>query len=124
MKEIETIHGFDIPKRQLTEEEFNMEVTLERFNEFHYEVGEDFCDQFEPFFNEKVLGGYLLCKYPEKAEEIIEIINEGFLTDFGSDVYEDEDGFYTDLAEFINLTVHLKRRVNEVLIIIKEYYAD
>jgi len=40
----ETIVGFDIPKRELTEEEKNREITLDRFNEFHNKAGEDFCD--------------------------------------------------------------------------------
>ena len=32
--EVETIEGFDIPKRQLTDEEKTREITLERFNDF------------------------------------------------------------------------------------------
>jgi hypothetical protein len=42
---METITGFDIPKRKLTQEEKTREITFERFHNFHMEVCEDFLDQ-------------------------------------------------------------------------------
>ena len=132
--EVETIHGFDIPKRELTEEEKNREVTLERFSDFHADAGEDFVDQCESFFNKSFIAGYLLCKYPENGARILEVSNNaGGLLDL-KEIYEDEDGednyfidedrFYTDLAEIINLTKITKERVNQVLIQVYEYYND
>jgi len=124
--EVETINGFDIPKRELTEEEASREVTLERFQEWHHEVGEDFTDQFSNI-NEKILGGYLLAKYPHKAKEILFELNTKYAEAQNfQGIYEDDldgDKFYTDLAEFINLTESLKKRVNQVLIQVMEHYT-
>src|SRR5699024_1944029 len=127
----ETIPGFGIPKRELTKEEAEREITLERFRKFHYEAGEDFIDATGEG-PELLFGGYLLCKYPEKSSQILAIVNEEgkFLeiTSFcevgglGYDEKEDIDMVYQDFADFCNLTKHLKRRVNQVLIQVSEYY--
>lgn len=125
-KEIETIDGFDIPKRMLTDEEANRDITLERFQEWHNEVGEDFCDQISNI-NEKILGGFLMCKHPDKSHQILKILNEKGDALELQGIYEDDphnDKFYTDFAEFINLTVHLKKRVNQILIQVMEYYKS
>lgn len=123
--EIETIDGFDIPKRELTEEEASREITLERFQEWHSAVGEDFVDQFSGI-DVKILGGYLIAKYPHKSKLILTELNTKYAEALGlQNIYEDDrcnDKFYTDLAEFINLTEHLKKRVNQVLIQVIEYY--
>lgn len=127
----EIIDGFDIPKRELTEEEATRDITLERFNNFHYSAGEDFCDQVGYIIDHKVLGGWFLHKYPAEVSTITEVCNDRFGEALGFqelDVYTDPDGhtnfdlFYTDLAEFINVTTRLKRRVNQILIQVDEYY--
>ena len=128
----ETVWGFDIPKRELTEEEKNREITLDRFNEFHNKAGEDFCDTCGSFMNHLIIAGYLIAKHPKISLELLKICNDkiagetlGLMT-----VYEDELGdhdneiFYTDLAEFANLTKGLKKNINQVLIQISEYYKD
>ena len=127
----ETVTGFDIPLRELTKEESEREITLERFRRFHYDVGEDFID-CTGIGSELIFGGYLLHKYPEKSSQILDIINEKgkFLeiTSFcevdglGYDEKEDIDMVYQDFADFCNLTVHLKKRVNQVLTQLVEYY--
>jgi len=127
-EEVETVYGFDIPKRELTEEEATREVTLERFQLFHREVGEDFVDQF-PYVNVKIFGGYMMAKHPELSTEILKILNNkwGEVLDIEHLIDEtfdnkDCDKFYTELAEFINLTGNLKKMVNQVLIQVAEYY--
>ena len=126
-EEIEYVDGFDIPKRKLNKEEENRKVTLDRLKEWHYNVGEDFCDTF-PSFNGTIFGGWLMGKYPTMSAEILSKLN----TDTGLNaqpfmdlsIYTDGDGddFYTDFSEFVNLTGACKRRVNEMLIIVNEYY--
>lgn len=125
----ETVDGFDIPLRELTEEEATREVTFERFDEYLKEVGEDFCDQHGNTIDVKVLTGFLLAKRPEWNKELLEALNSKYTEPLSMlHVYEDmiaEDGFipfYTDLAEFINLTGALKKRVNQILIQVTEYY--
>lgn len=129
-KEVETIHGFDIPKRELTEEEATREVTLKRFQIFHHQVGEDFVDQF-PYVNVKIFGGYMMAKHPDLSTEILKIVNNKWGEALGiksliDKNYDDSDAdkFYTELAEFINLTGNLKKMVNQVLIQVDEYYKD
>lgn len=126
--EQETICGFNIPKRELTEEEATREITIERFNEFHAIAVEDFCDQCEQEINRFITGGYLICKHPELATEILRTLNDkyGGLTSIW-EVYADKlndgnDIFYTDLAEFLNLTGKAKERVNQILIQVVEHY--
>ena len=126
MSEKQTVPGFDIPIRELTEEEATRPLTLERFNEFHQEVGEDFVDQFGSI-NIHIFGGYILAKHPEWCVEILEICNDKYGEALSVEhLYVDkgltEDDFYTDLAEFINLTVALKKRVNQVLIQVTEQF--
>ena len=124
----ETIHGFDIPKRELTKEEAERPITLERFNEWHSEVGEDFCDQVGHLISEKALAGFLAGKYPSRSYEIFDIVNEeysealSFQDFYGKSDGIDLDKFYTDLSEFINLTQHCKANVNQILIQVMEHY--
>ena len=124
MTEVETIDGFDIPKRELTEEEATREITKERFDSFHVEAGEDFCDTCCSTINVRILGGFLMAKHPNLSLEFLEVLNDKYAEALGlKSVYEDEDEFYTELAEFINLTVNLKARVNQILIQVDEYYG-
>ena len=125
----ETIIGFDIQKRELTTEESNKEITLERFNDFHYEAGEDFCDTCSSFMNHLIIGGYLIAKHPELSLEILKSCNDKNGDVLGLiEVYEVELGdesndiFYKDLSEFANLTKGLKRNINQILIQVAEYY--
>lgn len=125
----DTVNGFDIPLREMTEEELNREVTWERFREFHYAAGEDFLDQTGEG-NEKVFGGWLLHKYPNHSAEILDVVNSTFgsCLDFREiepldyDEEKDIDKLYIDFAEFTNQTVAQKHRVNTVLIIVTEHY--
>jgi hypothetical protein len=131
--ERETIQGYNIPKRELTEEEASRPITLERFNEYHIAVGEDFVDQHDPLIiDHKVMAGWLLHKYPERATTIIECLNSdswyNSLQGLQSKVYENEgddyewEEFYSDLAEVLNLTTIAKKRVNQILIQVAEHY--
>ena len=124
--EEETLDGYDIPLRKLTEEEAARPITLDRFNDFHADVCEDFVDQFGNI-DIKVLSGYMMAKHPELSKEILEVCNDEYGEALGiKHLFEDngltEDAFYTELADFINLTVNLKKRVNQILIQIYEYY--
>lgn len=127
--EVETVNGFDIPLRELTEAEADRKITWQRFREFHYAAGEDFLDQTDEG-NVQMFGGYLLAKYNEFAKEIIEICNNRYagIIDFreieilGYDKGKDIDTVYCEFAEFCNLTVATKRRVNQVLIQVTEHY--
>lgn len=127
--EQETISGFDIPKRELTEEEKNRTITLDRFQNFHYDAGEDFLDTTGDG-DHKIFCGWLMAKYPQASLEILEYCNKagkyGEINTFNECSMFDNDPsgdiFYTDVAEFANLTEHFKHRVNEVLIILDEYY--
>lgn len=126
-QEVETIHGFDIPKRELTLDEAIMDLTLERIHNFHIQAGEDLADQCGGLIDHKVLAGYLACKYPDLSYDIFEKMNETF-SEWQSfkEIYEDdedEDKFYQDACDFINLTVHCKKRFNQVLIQVAERYS-
>lgn len=127
---METIPGFNIEKRELTEEEKSREITFERFQNFHMDAGEDFLDQCSlDDKTEKVFLGFLLAKRPDLKAKILEIINSSYID---SELYEaiggeedtDCEQFYTLLAEFANLTTGLKERINQILIQVDEYYND
>ncbi|CAL9980027.1 hypothetical protein VPHD479_0228 [Vibrio phage D479] len=127
-QKVEYLSGFSIPTRPLTDEEANREITWERFRDFHYTVGEDFLDQTSEG-NADIFAGWLLHKYPHLNKEILELANArfadvaSFMDLFGFDDDKDIDVLYVEFAEFCNLTGALKRRVNETLIIIDEYYS-
>jgi hypothetical protein len=126
---VETIQGFNIPKRDLTEEESNRDISFERFDEWQMEVGEDFCDQVGSMVNHYVFGGYLMAKHPELSEKILKIINNkygdvlSYVSMFEEHFDDEEDAnkkFYTLLAEFANLTKVLKKNINQILIQVME----
>jgi len=126
----ETINGFDIPKRELTQEEATREITLDRFNKFHTEAGEDFCDTCGSFINHRILGGYLIAKHPSISLQILGVLNNKYgdaleLLQLYQEELEDESGdlFYSELAEFANLTVGLRKNINQVLIQLAEHYG-
>ena len=122
----ETIEGFTIPLRELTEEEASKSITLERFDDFHYEAGEDFIDTVSSANDERValtFLGFAMAKHPEWSKEILISLQETHpYTQLVQEVYRDltddaeEELFYSDFAEFLNLTIHSKKRVNQVLI--------
>lgn len=127
----ETITGFDIPLRQLTDEEANREITLERFDEFHAEAGEDFMDSCGHILNTAILVGFLIGKQPQISRTLLNAVNHGadandlrnvYIDQIGTETkfLEVEDIFYSDLAEFLNLTEHAKKRVNQILIQVTE----
>lgn len=128
----ETINGFDIPKRELTTEEASRNITVERIRNFHYGSGEDFLDTTSEG-NAQIFAGWLLHKYPEKSKEILAVVNNNgkylVIADFNEiedfEKYDDEidmNSLYIEFVEFCNQTEHLKRRVNQVLIQVDEYY--
>jgi len=130
MEEEKTVNGYNIPLRELTEEEATRDITLDRFNDYMCTVGEDLVDQHESIVDYKVYGGWLLARYPEKNLEILRCINDSWPS-VQSMMYEvfDAEGednelnvFYTDFAEFLNLTGAAKERVNQILIQIDEHY--
>lgn len=109
-----------------------MDITFDRFQDYHMNVGEDFCDQSGHRFNELKFVEWLVLTYPEKEVEIRSFVEkEGsslellsfienytdFVTGFEGTVddnYEDKK-FYTDLASFMNTENSLKEEANIVL---------
>ena len=129
----ETIDGFNIPKRELTQEEATREITFERIQDFHRDAGEDYLDICSLDIQaEKIFLGFLLAKRPDLAKEILSVANgNGDYSYIDSEFYElfEEtpgnylgDAFYKLFAEFANLTGGLKKRINQVLIQVHEHY--
>lgn len=118
MSEKETISGFDIEKRELTDEEKIRDITIDRIRDFHYAAGEDFLDYFSDI-NVDVFTGFLIAGYPEHSKEILSICNkendnyslepnsykEIEIFDFNEE--EDIDNLYFPFVKFVNLTGHL-----------------
>lgn len=137
---METIEGFNISKRELTEEEAIREITLDRIINFNNEVGEDFLDQVGSLNNDKIaltFCGFAMLKHPELSHEFLKATNRGHVyTQVLKEVYDDnmegfnsenmtniaEETFYSDFAEFLNLTEYSKKRANQVLIQVAEHY--
>lgn len=98
------------------------DITVERFRDWHYKVGEDFLDQTSEG-NHLIFGGYLLAKYPHRSKEILDICNDNYgecqdyrkLPELELDEEKDIDNLYVVFAEFCNLTEHLKSRVDRIL---------
>ena len=125
---VKDVDGFGIPWRQLSEEELNQDITFDRIDDYHGEVGEDFLDQHSSLSNRHMVLGFMLAKFPEIAEEILKEANSrygsanGLYYSLPYDEGEAYEKFYTAYAEFCNLTVHTKRRVNQILVQILEHY--
>ena len=105
-------------------------ITLEDFDKYHRAVGEDFCDQDSSFIDHKILGGYLIGRFPEMASEILKELNSKYCDAnalrnvFSEFMMDDEDDkFYTVFAEFINLTTYLKAKVLEIFKETEDYYG-
>lgn len=114
--------------REFTPEELAQPITLERINEYHVNIGEDFADQ-QTIGVPMMFAGFLLAKYPDKGKTIIRIVNEGYLDMqclqevFGEEMDDaSNNAFYTEYAEYINHTSFSKAEVNKVLITKKEHY--
>lgn len=135
-QDLETIDGFDIPNRELTEEEANRDITLERFQEWHHEVGEDFIDQHS-YGDPKVFLGFTMSKYPEYSIQLLEESNKanakggwGYTIQDIQHFFRDETGddeeekFYTLYADFVNHTKFTKANVNRQLILVMEHYSN
>jgi hypothetical protein len=116
-------------KRKLTQAELSKKVTLSDFIDYDCEVGEDFIDQ-TGLGNGFVFAGFLIHKYPSDSLEIINIMNASAKNVYIPSIqniqqeyskYQGEEGefghklFYSDYAEFVNLTVKLKANVNKAL---------
>jgi hypothetical protein len=135
MEEQETIEGFNIPLRELTLEESLRPITLARFNDFHYEVGEDFIDQIGSVNTARIafiFAGFAIAKHPDWSIDLLDQCNRSSVyIQLIKDVYaentsdsDQDDTFYSEFAEFLNLTIETKKRVNQVLIQVEEYYAE
>lgn len=105
------------------------EITLEDFDKYHTTVGEDFCDQHSNIIDHKILGGYLICAFPEIASELLKELNSKYcdanaLRNVFVDYMCDGEGdiFYTAFARFINLTTYLKANVQKIFTEEDEYY--
>jgi hypothetical protein len=133
MTDVETIDGFGIPKRELTQEEATREITFERIQDFHMSAGEDYLDVCSLDSQaEKIFLGFLMAKRPDLSTEILSVANgSGEYRYINSEFYElfeethgdySGDAFYKLFAEFANLTGGLKKRINQVLIQVQEYY--
>jgi len=125
------IDGFTIPFRELTDKESLRLITLERFQNFHEDVGEDFIDQIGCVNTTKValiFTGFVMAKHPDWNLKLLEYVNASNpYTQLVQDVYRDfsdqnDDLFYTEFAEFLNLTFGLRKEVNQILIQVNEYY--
>jgi len=128
--DFDEIPGFSIPIKELTTEELLQDLTLERIQDFHYEAGEDLCDTLDINTHvAKLITGYVMCKYPDLAEIFHRESNGGDIQGL-MDVYnchlndENSDKFYSDFCEVINCTEITKARINQVLIQVKEHYAE
>jgi hypothetical protein len=115
--------------RDLTQEEQERKITIRRFNKFHNTAQEDFLDVHPENGLLKVFGGFLLYKYRHISDQILLVCNRvggettGFMELDGFDPSEN-DRFYTEFAEFCNLTVATKARVNAALILTEEHYDN
>lgn len=144
--ERETVDGTSIYKRELTSEEKSLDVTLERFDNYHCEAGEDFVDQVAPMVNNKDFGEFLIKKYPSMADSIKTVMDDKhyfeqdflhlFVDEYYDEVQEEEakkaphgyseyreDEFYSAYADFINTVPEAKEKVNQILIQVVEYYT-
>lgn len=130
MNKIEMIEGFNIPFIELAPEEANLEIDLDRFKLFHFDVGEDFVDSFHvDHYEFLIFSGYVMATRPELASSVLKLCSnpssEPLTLKY---LYEEndltEDDFYTDFAAFLNLTDKLRQRVNQVLIQVANHYDD
>ena len=136
MTEVETIDGFGIAKRELTQEEATREITFERICDFHHDAGEDYLDICSLDNQaEKIFLGFLMAKRPDLSKEILSVANGGggechYINSEFYELFEENpgnysgDAFYKLFAEFANLTGGLKKRINQVLIQVHEYYNN
>lgn len=129
---METLSGLEIHKLKLTEEEWNLDITWERFKAFHYMVGEDFLDTFS--FSPKIVhlfAGYLIGKCPTRAKDILSALdNSGYpsldaFKELDFLFYSEEKDIeliYVDLAEFANFTKTFKGELNTIFISVERHY--
>jgi hypothetical protein len=129
------LEGYSIPLVQLTDEEYSRDITLDRIIDHCCTVGEDFFDSHCTIINFELFAGFLIAKLPNKAKEILEIVNKSSdLNDlsliFESDykdrdytwIYEAQNKIYELFCELVNYTTHTKAKVNQILIQIDNYY--
>jgi hypothetical protein len=128
--EQETIDGYNIPSRELTEEEATRPLTTDRIRNYEVTVGESFLDTHGSSINLQAIMGFLMARYPEKASELLEMGNNKFgdLNDL-NDIFVPSEWteklhceMLQNICDFINLTVSTKKRINKVLIIVDEHY--
>jgi len=133
---VEELEGYNIVAKALTEEEKNMNLTVERFGEYMRIIGEDFLDgRGGGYIPWRVFVGFLMAKEPQLFDKLLEVLNdtfgellkvqEIFDKEFGKWSDEKECGFtklYGYICEFCNKTYHTKYKINRQLIQIKELY--
>ena len=114
------VPGFSVELKQLTEEEYKQDITFERIDNFHCEVGEDLLDTiYISEYLAKLITGYLMCKYPHLAKEINRCSNSDILDIkhlFEDNFGDESDVFYEDFCEVVNYTDYSKAQINQVLI--------
>ena len=127
----ETIDGFNILKRTLTEEEQSRDLTFDRIDRFNSVTGEDYLDICSLDTQaEKIFLGFLIAKNPKLSKEILKVANTGYIDcDFyalfsnNNDECQSDD-FYRLFCDFVNCTQGLKARVNQVLIQVDEKHRN
>lgn len=134
--EVEKLQGYNIIARALTKEEAQMDLTIDRFNQYHKLIGEDFLDDrgggYIPW---RVFAGYLMAKEPQLFDKLLDILNDDygemltiqelFEEQFGEWSDEKECGYtklYAYICEFVNKTQNTKYKINRQLIQILENY--
>lgn len=102
-----------------------MEITWQRFRDFHYEVQEDFFDVGDPNIVKPFMV-WLMAKYPEIHDELheessrrffcIHDLTEEFPEQFGYSEEHDIERIYMEIAEFCNTNKAAQDAVNNILI--------
>lgn len=114
--------------RELTIEEKLMDITLERFTEFHHAVQEDFVNLYSGMVTVFGFGSRIYSKRGALKLDILTALEYENCTEVDFlDIYEDhnidDDEFYADFASYINTNPVSKAKVNSILINVAEYYA-
>lgn len=112
--------------RDLTNEEKSLEITPARLYDWMETFGESFFDRHNAILSKNVMSGYLLAKYPEIGQEILEVTNEDYsglvdleflIEDYFTKLRPEAWGVFTkDFCDVVNMTSVTKAKVNHVLI--------
>lgn len=126
-----TIPMYNIREEVLTPEELDKPVTVDRLGALSQELGENIFEDtgFLRGNGEHALGGYMMCRYPERAEDILSILNgdnQTFEYMHLDSAFSDLDEYWIPLwecfAEFVNYTVHTRHRFNVFAFSVEHHY--